>query len=205
MCWTVFSASCQETPSTQTSTVPVSTQPQAHATLAVVQVTEAAAAPPDSVDEYLDWDAVKLNGKLPLVGKTEELHKLLGRPDSLVNPDFNDVCVFYFDNQRFQYAYFKETRAEVDGDTAIITSIDFRHNSKLELITPTLRLNSKTTLSSLAKIFPKAVKNKGEVDVHKVGKRIEVSLSMGKIVSNDSWLLLFDKGLLVEIQWFMPC
>jgi hypothetical protein len=170
----------------------------------VSQLPEAAAAPV-FVDEYLDWDAVKLNGKLPLIGKTADLYKLLGQPDSLVSPDFNDVCVHYFDDKIFQYAYFKESRAEVYGDTAVMTSIDFRHNPELELKTPTLRLNNKTTLASLAKIYPQAVKKQGELDVHKVGKRIEVSLAMGRNVSDESWLLLFDKGLLVEIQWFMAC
>ncbi|GAB2474049.1 hypothetical protein GCM10011375_24960 [Hymenobacter qilianensis] len=115
------------------------------------------------------------------------------------------MCVNYFDNKVFQYAYFKESRAEVYGDTAVITSINFRQNPALELTTPTLTLNSKTTLAELAKIYPLAVKNQGELDVHRVGKRTQVSLAMSKIMSEESWLLLFDKGLLVKILWTMQC
>jgi hypothetical protein len=165
---------------------------------------EPAAARAPSPNEYIDWETATINGRQPLLGKTEALFKALGHPDSLANPDMNDVCVSFYD-RKFRYAYFKGSVVEVYGDTAVVGSLDFRYNPQLELHTPTMRLSHATTLEALAKQFPQAVKEQYSLNVYRIGKVTAVNLATGKDPSDDAWLLLFAGGKLIKIDYWMPC
>ncbi|QJX47634.1 hypothetical protein HMJ29_12045 [Hymenobacter taeanensis] len=154
--------------------------------------------------EYIDWNTATLNGKQPVLGKTAELYRVLGQPDSLVSPNMNDVCVSFYD-QKFQYAYFKHSQLEVYGDTAVIGTLDFRSNPQLALHTSTMRLNHTTTLDDVAKEFPEAVKGQHMVTVENLGQLTAIPLATGETPGDDAWILFFDKGKLVRIDYWMPC
>jgi len=154
--------------------------------------------------EYLDWSTAKLNGRLPMLSTTKAVFQELGQPDSLVTPDMNEVCMPYFDKP-FKFAYVKSAEFEICGDTAVISTITFRHQPQLMLQTGNVKLNSRTTLSELAKSFPIAVKEQYELNVHKLGKVITVNLAAGPIVTDYSWLLMFKDGKLVRIDYYTPC
>lgn len=154
--------------------------------------------------EYLEWSTATLNGQLPLMSTKNAILKELGPLDSLTTVDVTDGCGYFFD-QPHQAAYVKLTDFEVCGDTAVIRTINFQRQPQLTLQTGNIRLNSKTTLSELAKTFPIAVKAHSEMNVDSIGKVVAVALATGPIVADDSWLLFFQKGKLVRIDYFIPC
>jgi hypothetical protein len=154
--------------------------------------------------EYIELNSATINGKQPLIGKTTELYRVLGQPDSLVNPNLDDVCVSFYD-QEFKYAYFKQSLLEVYGDTAVIGTLDFRSNSQLALHTATMRLSHATTLDDVAKEFPQAVKDQHIINVQDLGELTAVEVATSKTPSDDGWILFFDKGKLVRIDYWMPC
>lgn len=159
---------------------------------------------PSASKEYISWDSVRINGKLPLVTKKKVLFSLIGMPDSIVSPDMNDVCVSFYDRD-FKYAYLSNTQMEIYGDTAVVSSIDFRKGTKLSIKTPKLILDKNTSLVSLEKYFPKAVKEQYELKVHGIGNTVAVSIPTSKEPSDDSWLLFFLNGKLIRIDYWMPC
>ncbi len=154
--------------------------------------------------EYISFDAVRINGKLPLITKANLLFKLLGQPDSIVVPNMDDVCVSFYDKP-FKQAYIKKTAIEIYGDTAVVSSINFESNYHLEFTTKTIRLNHNTTLLGLQRLFPNTVKSKSEWDIVKLGKTVTVRLPTSKQLTDDSWLLFFKNGKLVRIDYYMPC
>ncbi len=154
--------------------------------------------------EYIDFDSVRINGKLPLITKTTLLYKLLGKPDSIVVPNMDDICTSFYDKP-FKQAYIKKSDIEIYGDTAVVTSINFESQFSLNLKTKTIRLNHNTTLLELQRLFPNAVKSQTELNVYKLGKAVSVSLALSKQFSDDSWLLLFKNGKLVRIDYYVPC
>jgi hypothetical protein len=167
--------------------------------------TEVAVSATSSANtEYLDWNTAMLNGRLPMISTPKAAFQELGQPDSLVTPDMNEVCMPYFD-QQFKFAYIKSTEFEVCGDTAVVDIINFQQQPRLMLQTGNIRLNSKTTLLELAKFFPNAVKDQYELNVYKLGKVTVVNLAAGPISSDYSWLLMFQHGKLVRIDYYTPC
>ena len=155
-------------------------------------------------NEFLDLNVMRLNGKLPLITKTKSLFKLLGKPDSLIIPNSDDFCSPYLDKP-VQLAYYKNSVFEVFGDTIVLTTINFKNNRKINVNTPLITLNYKTTLKDLENIFPTAVKDKYPLDHYELGKVTAVSLRTSKNYSDDSWILLFIDNKLISIQYWTPC
>jgi len=153
--------------------------------------------------EYLDWSLLNINGKLPLVCKQIDLYELLGQPDSIVNPDFNNICVSYYEKD-FKYAYYGEGNFEIHGDSAAISIIDF---NKIELVynDQELVLNNSVTIESLNRLFPIAITDKEEVNLPEIGKAICIRIPTSKKVTNDAWLLFFVNGKLIRLDYWMPC
>jgi len=152
--------------------------------------------------EYLLVQGPALNGKSELVSKTTTIFRLLGQPDSLITTD--DYCAPFYDKP-FKVAYCKESVVEVYGDTAVVSTIDFRHNPKLELQTGTITLSHRTTLAEVAKHFPNAVKNRQSIDYFRKGKRQVVSLNTGAVPSDYSWLLFFAGEHLESLELHTSC
>ena len=155
-------------------------------------------------NEFLDLNVMRLNGKLPLITKTKSLFKLLGKPDSLIIPSLDDFCSSYLDKP-VQLAYYKSSVFEVFGDTIVLTTINFKNNPKINVKTPLITLNFKTTLKDLENIFPNAVKDKYPLDHYELGKVTTVNLRTSKNYSDDSWLLFFIDNKLISIQYWTPC
>ena len=154
--------------------------------------------------EYIDFDEVRINGKLPIITKAKLLYNVLGKPDSIVTPNMDDVCVSYYDKP-FKEAYIKNSAFEIYGDNTVVSTLDFKSNHALEFTTQNFRLDHNTTLRELQKIFPNAVKSKYELNVVKLGKTVTVNLPISKRTSNYSWLLFFKNEKLVRIDLYTPC
>ena len=166
--------------------------------------TKEASATIDGREEFILFDQVKINGRLPLKSSKAQLFKELGRPDSLAKPDMASVCVSFYDKP-FTYAYFKESHAELYGDVAVVSTLEFVGNPRLKLTTPTVTLSSRTTLPELVRYFPNAVKARSEMDVHRKGKYMTVHIATGKTAAEDYWILFFRNGRLARLDYWMPC
>ena len=155
-------------------------------------------------DEYIDWTLARINGILPMKTNTKDLYQLLGQPDSIVTPDYENVSIAYFDNDKFKFAYFKESEFEISGDTAVISYLNFEKQQGLVFNAGSLTLSHNTTLAELKKIFPKAVKSREKSIVDQIGKCTGISVAISKYCCDDLWLLFFRKGRLIRIDYWIP-
>ena len=154
--------------------------------------------------EFIDWSSARINGKLPLESNTKDLYRLLGQPDSIVTPNYDDVSVRFYDEKEFKNAYFKGSDFEIYGDTAVVCILNFEKNPDLEFTSGSLILNHNTTLADLKKVFPKAVRARSKNNNWGFGKCTEINLATWKYYNDDSWLLFFQKGRLIRIDHWMP-
>ena len=153
--------------------------------------------------EYIDWKAAKINGVVSMEGEVAKLYSTLSKPDSIVKPNMNDVCSSFYDKP-FKYVYIKDSQFELYGKTAVVRSLNFKNN-KVKLITGKLTLDGSTTLASLAKVFPLAVKKQYPLTIEHNEKVVAIQLSPSKAISEDTWILLFKNGRLVRIDYHINC
>jgi hypothetical protein len=154
--------------------------------------------------DYLEWNTLKINNQLPLLCKKKELINLLGQPDSIVAPNMNNICISYFEKD-FIYLVFGKSQFESKGDTTVISSISFDQTNRIWLQTGNTVLDNSMTIDKLNSLFPNAVKQKEDVVLDTIGKVICVRLGITKESSENAWLLFFQNGKLIRIDYWMPC
>lgn len=153
--------------------------------------------------EYLLYNTIKINGVLPLKSKFADFAKVVGKPDSVINFNPQTECQFY--KEPYQYIYFQGNMFFLVNDTAIFQNIDFRKRSDLELQTPPITLNGKTTLSDIKGLFPKAVSKIRTVDSQDHSQLRQVDIGASKEFSDEWWILFFDGDKLIRVEMYEPC
>lgn len=154
--------------------------------------------------EYLDWKQATINNQISVFCKKTGLIELLGQPDSIVTPNMDDICVTYFEKD-FKFFYYQKSMFEIAGDSAAMISIHFDGDQKIKVNFGSLQLDNKMTLTKLANLFPNAVQLKEENIIDNGDKVILVRIACSKILSDDSWILLFKDGKLIRLDYWMPC
>jgi hypothetical protein len=155
--------------------------------------------------EYLSWDSVKINGKLPLLCKKESLYQLLGKPDSVVTPDYENICVSFFARSKFKYTYWGNSLFEEYGSQIVISSIDVEKTNKIRLSAGNIFFDNTMTLERLARLYPRSVKEAQELIIDKKGKVLSVKLATAKEEGENAWIFHFRSGKLVQVDYWIPC
>lgn len=154
--------------------------------------------------EYLDWYKVKLNGKTDMLSSFMATSKILGKPDSIVTPDYEDISVSYFNGEKFKYVYYKGLQFEMMNDSLAFRQIDFSKDTSLYLTNDKIRLRYSTSLNDFKKVFPKAGGN--ELHHTAMDKYIAIDLNVSEKIFEDQWMLSFspDGTKLLRIEYFIP-
>jgi hypothetical protein len=153
--------------------------------------------------EYLLYSAVKINGVLPIESKFEDFVKVIGKPDSVISFNTQTDCQFY--EEPYKYIYFQGNMFYLVKDSAIFQNIDFRKRPDLELKTPAITLNSKTTLEDVKKLFPKAVSKIRTIEGSDLPQLHLVDIGASKPYEDEWWILFFDGDKLVKAELYAPC
>lgn len=154
--------------------------------------------------EYLDWSSARINGTLHFLTTTDSLYQLIGRPDSVVTPDLDEICVSFYD-KHFKYGYFRGIVVEMYGDTSVVTAINFKDNPGMKVITASIIMDRSTTLSDVARVYPNAVRDKHEIDIYGYGKALVITLNTSQLGTDDAWMLIFSNDHLIRLDYWMPC
>jgi hypothetical protein len=153
--------------------------------------------------EYLLYSTVRINGVLPLESRFDEFIKVVGKPDSLINFNSHTDCQFY--EEPYKYIYFQGNMFYLVKNKAIFQNLDFRRRPDLEITSPAITLNAKTTLQEIQKLFPKAVSKIRTVeDPSLPGLRL-VDIGASKQYADEWWILIFDGNKLVSVEMYAPC
>jgi hypothetical protein len=153
--------------------------------------------------EYLLFSTVKINGALPLQSKFAEFIKVLGKPDSIINFKAQMECQFY--EGPYQYLYFQGCMFYLVKGMAIFQNINFRTRPDLELKTPVITLNARTTLKDVQKLFPKAVSKIRKVNDSDLEDLQIVNIGASKELADEWWILSFEGDELVSVEMYAPC
>ncbi|RFZ95465.1 hypothetical protein D0C36_08060 [Mucilaginibacter conchicola] len=164
----------------------------------------------DTLNEVMDANEIRLNGKLKRYFTTAQFETVLGKPDSTRLLSDLEPCTTIFEepegkvDPQARYFYKNGSVYETSKGKVGIERISFTHGDFI-----TYRgevLNGKTTLAALQKLFPIAVKNIGVLNVHGEGKLQVVTLREDKNNISDGRIDIFIKeGKLYYMEWWFPC
>lgn len=153
--------------------------------------------------EYLLYSTIKINNVLPLESKFADFKKVIGKPDSVVNFNPDTECQFY--EEPYQYIYFQGSMFFLVNDSARIGVIDFRRRPDLELASPAITLNGKTTLDDIQKLFPKAVSKIRTIDTPGFNNLRMIDIGASKAYVDEWWILGFEGDKLVRVELYSSC
>ena len=92
------------------------------------------------ITEYLLWESISINGRLPLATTVKNMEAVLGKPDSVVSINWSETCVSNFKSEDSKLAYYKGMQFEQYGDSLYFKVNDFRKNHNVFLQSGSLRL-----------------------------------------------------------------
>ncbi|ANE51738.1 hypothetical protein [Flavisolibacter tropicus] len=149
--------------------------------------------------EVIDFKTAKLNKTIPSALTTKQLKTLLGKPTKI--EDYTSECALTEEQERAkvkQLYSFGHTQFFVFDHKAELTSIDFRSGT-FSYLTEKILLTSTTTLADLQKVYPKSV----SAAIKENGGKL-VRLKPCKDCDGQC-LLYFEKGKLVQLNWWEEC
>jgi len=150
--------------------------------------------------EYLDWRSIRINNKFPLITTVKNIEGFLGKPDSVVKVDFDEICPSDFRSEDSKIAYYGGVHFEQFGDSLDFMSIDFTTEKKIFLQSGNLKLDHATTPEMIKEHFPTIMK-----DYVKGAIIDDIGLPPTKELSDGQWLLRFEGGKLISFDDWFPC
>lgn len=148
--------------------------------------------------EFLDIEQGKINGQLSFAFNLSEGVKILGNPDSLITPNYVNICGSYFDSDDFQYVFYGESCFELCKGQMFIDAISFRNGNGIYVIFDKITLKSTTTYDDVRSLFPnsRVVEDDDYTDMY---------IATSKNLMDDTWILTFYRGKLISFDYWMEC
>jgi hypothetical protein len=192
-------AACQSSPTTPTAAPTAPKPEQARAEPAAL-----AAGKP----EYIEADMLTVNGQLVKEITTAQLERQFGRPDSIAKGVVECGAMLdalnKIDSPAGDFWYYGNTRYEVSGIHAILASFDVT-TGKFQGKLGKLMLNQHTTLEDVRRVFPESAKQADVPSTGRPGEEMSLPFYYKGEQTDESLNLLFKKGRLQEVEFFMPC
>jgi hypothetical protein len=149
-----------------------------------------------------------VNGQPVKEMTTSQLERQLGRPDSVAKGAVECGATLEVLNKMDSPAgdlwYYGNTMYEVSGTHAILTSFDVT-TGKFQGRLGKLMLNQSTTLEDVRRVFPESAKQADVPSTSRPGEEMSLPFYQNGKQTDESLNLLFKKGRLQEVEFFMPC
>jgi len=151
--------------------------------------------------DVLHIDSISINQQLSIYDSRANLEALFGKPEVLVQEEPFCVSFFSSDADHLTFLNYPAATFETLKDSVALGSLYLAKTDK-RLFCPKVVLDKRTTLQSLKSIFPKSFAQQYEIEGDK--KRIVLPL-LTCPNCDDEFFLIFEDGLLVEIEHHMDC
>ncbi|RSK33146.1 hypothetical protein [Hymenobacter metallilatus] len=141
---------------------------------------------------------------LPLQTSVAELTQYIGKPDAVERGTIE--CCGYFDtphsdpSDAVMYCY-GASDFEVYGQKAVMRTIGFQSGRFKARLDGTL-VDSATTLAHIQRLYPQAGQQ-GGVQKTNTASFWVITLRTGEI-SDDAWVLKFQRGKLAQLEYYIP-
>lgn len=164
----------------------------------------------DSLNEAMLIKDISFNGQLKRLFSLNDFERVFGKPDSTKLMIDEEPCAYVFENadgskdQTDRYLYKNGSRFENSGTKVALD--EFRFSREYYLLYKGKRIDSKSKLADIEKLFPNAVRNKMVINVQHEGELDYIELREDLTGISDGHIRLFFKADKVYfMHWWFPC
>lgn len=164
----------------------------------------------DTLNEVLLADEIEFNDKVNRFFRLSDFEKTFGKPDSTKLMSEEEPCSYVFENPDGskdvddKYLYKNGSRFENNKDKVAVD--EFRFLNGNFMLYKGNKIDSKTTISDLKKIFPNAIRNIKNKDVYQEGNLQYIQLREDADGISDGHIRIFFKNNRIYfLHWWFPC
>lgn len=152
--------------------------------------------------DVLPIDSISIDGQLKIYDTRTNLENMLGSKTRKVIVEESFCASFFsFEADHLTFLHYPEASFEASKDSVVLNVLYFANTDK-RIFCPKVILDKHTSLQSLKTIFPKSFGQQYEIGKDK--KRIVLPL-LTCTNCDDEFFLIFENGLLVEIEHHIDC
>lgn len=162
----------------------------------------------DGQDEVMLEKDILFNGKLKRIFELKDFEKVFGKADSIKLMSELQPCTYIFedigDGKNDKYLYKNESCFENTEQKVGVNEFWFLHGNYI--LYKGIKIDEKSTIDDIKKIFPNSVKNISELDSPGRGKVQVIRLREDKENISDGHINIYFKNSRVQsIHWWFPC
>lgn len=152
-------------------------------------------------DDAISWDDATINDKLTLTISKRDFEKVYKKADSIVTPDYNNICGTD-ESSNFQYYHYKGLQYELDNGIMNFRRITFNKKSGMYFTYKGKRFDASTKLNDLKEVFPNTVK---DIESEKKEQYKYILIEPADKADDSEWRFTFKNGYLESVECFFPC
>ncbi|MDM1555582.1 hypothetical protein PYS58_09725 [Chryseobacterium indologenes] len=160
----------------------------------------------DGQDDVMLAKDIRFNGKLERIFDVRDFEKVFGKADSTKLMADEQPCSYIFEdgNINDKYLYKNGSCFENTGQKAGVSSFRFLNGNFI--LYKGIRIDSKTTLEDIKKIFPNSVRNMSHLETYSEGELPMITLREDKEGTSDGHINMYFKNeKIYSISWWFPC
>ncbi len=164
----------------------------------------------DTLNEVMSVEDIRFNGELKRFFSLSEFERVFGKADSIRLMSEEAPCSYVFENSdgskemEDKYLYKNGSRFENSEQKVAVDEFKFLNGNYV--LYKGIKIDAKSTLHDIKRIFPNAVRNRGTMDVYHEGKLQVIQLREDeKGISDGHINIFFRNNRIYYLHWWFPC
>ncbi|BAP32954.1 putative lipoprotein [Chryseobacterium sp. StRB126] len=160
----------------------------------------------DGQDDVMLAEDIRFNGKAERIFDLKDFEKVFGKPDSIRLMADEDPCAYIFDEGTPEDKYLYKNGSCFENSKEKVGVNEFRFLNGNFILYKGKRIDSKTRLEDIRKIFPNSVRNIDHLEISGEGELPVIRLREDKEGISDGHInIYFKNNLIHSIRWWFPC
>ncbi|WP_347217792.1 hypothetical protein [Chryseobacterium sp.] len=157
-------------------------------------------------DDVMLAEDIRFNGKLKRIFDLKDFEKVFGKADSTKLMADEQPCYYIFEEGDLNDKYLYKNGSCFENSKQQVGISSFRFLNGNFILYKGIRIDSKTTLEDIKKIFPNSVRNMSHLETYDGKELPMITLSEDKEGISDGHInVSFKNNRIHSIWWWFPC
>lgn len=173
---------------------------------AVQNITQTSEEVNDGQDDVMLAEDIRFNGKLKRIFELKDFEKVFGKADSTRLMADEQSCSYIFEEGSAEDKYLYKNGSCFESSKQKVGVNEFRFFNGNFILYKGIRIDAKTTLEDIKKIFPNSVRSINHLERFGEGELPVITLREDKEGVSDGHInMYFKDNRIYSISWWFPC